>query len=58
MGVRSCTVGEDGKEVYGDTYEYRSYTQMGAETDEITKVLSTLGVSKGDRVALFAMNKP
>ncbi|GIQ87944.1 hypothetical protein KIPB_010092, partial [Kipferlia bialata] len=43
---------------YGDHYVYKSYRDMGAETDEITKVLDKLGVSMGDTVALYALNKP
>ncbi len=42
----------------GGTYQDISYTEFGESVDAFSKGLSTLGVQKGDRVAIVSENRP
>lgn len=42
----------------GDTYQDISYIEFGESVDQFSKGLSTLGVQKGDRVAILSENRP
>ena len=42
----------------GGTYQDISYTEFGESVDAFSKGLSTLGVQKGDRVAIISENRP
>ncbi|GIQ80695.1 hypothetical protein KIPB_001530, partial [Kipferlia bialata] len=56
MALGERPVQEDGE--FAPDYQWRSYTQMGIEVDEISKVLDNVGVAIGDRVGIFADNSP
>ena len=42
----------------GGTYQDISYTEFGESVDAFSKGLSTLGIQKGDRVAILSENRP
>ena len=42
----------------GGTYQDISYTEFGASVAAFSKGLSTLGIQKGDRVAILSENRP
>ena len=42
----------------GGTYQDISYTEFGASVEAFSKGLSTLGIQKGDRVAILSENRP
>lgn len=42
----------------GDSYQDISYTELGKSADALSKGLFSLGINKGDRVAILSENRP
>lgn len=42
----------------GDSYQDISYTELGRSADSLSKGLFSLGINKGDRVAILSENRP